>query len=160
MSGQSTSVEGHEPWGRDTEGHERCVCGFRYPCPDVRAAPAELTDDERAVVRMLTVGCAVWERLPEGTGRDEVRGGIVCEIRRDDDDRRVFVTAFSHHGRLQFLELDEDQVDPRYAELPNSAHIRSLARRMDAEASRGKGVVDGWELLLRKRALALSESIA
>lgn len=119
-----------------------------------------VSDDDRVILEMLDVGWSVWERQDD-PDVEIIRGGLVVEIRDlPIEQTRAFVVLDWHHGRPRFDELLEHELRPDLCTLPNSASIRSAARRLQALAGRTKGSVDPFELRLASTALRLLEVIA
>ncbi len=141
-------ISDHEPVvGAD--GRKRCdACGWAWPCPDVRMAPPEPTDDERAVMEMVGLGWAVWERVPD-LADHRPRGGTVIGYRDDAvegrGDVRTYTVLDFPKGRPRYFTLDAHQIDPAMLELPNSSFLRSHWRRLCAEVGKQTGTADGIE---------------
>lgn len=112
------------------------------------------------ILSLLEVGWSVWERQAD-PDVETIHGGIVVEIKdRPLEQARGFVCLEWHHGQPKFTELLDVDVDPALCQLPDSAAIRSQARRLQSLAGRRKGSVDPFELRLSKTALLLLEVIA
>lgn len=119
-----------------------------------------VTEDLDEILSLLEVGWTAWERQDDPDVLT-VRGGIVVEIKdRPLEQARGFVCLDWYHGQPRFIELLDVEVDPSLCQLPDSAAIRSQARRLQALAGRSKGSVDPFELRLTQTALRLLEVIA
>jgi len=148
------------------DGRERCEAdGYLWPCPDVRMAPPELTDDERSVMEMVDFGWVVWERLPEGLdiGERSPRGGTVVGWEDDDEGHRTYrcLEGFPHR-RPHFVRLAAAEVNPTADVgvcLPNPSTLRSHHRRIAAYVGAQKGVKDETETEYLALALTLSRAV-
>lgn len=162
-------VESDDPF---YDGPPRCECGSWWPCDAVTAAAvaeaAARADlgmhghrgtTDRFLLDRVSTGWALWEIDPNECLDFHPRGGIVVDIRIDEDDRRVFTLAHNVRGRVELVDLNEDQVaPPGDGALPNSAFMREIARAMKRE--KFTGLVDGHEIRVARYTLALLEVAA
>lgn len=155
-------VDDHEPGPVDSEGHFRCsACGFRAPCPTVRAQPRRLDQDEIEVLRALDIGIGftIEQRQPEGAEAKPIRGTVVGAW-EDQDGRRTFRVVDFPQGRRRIHVMRLDEVEPARVALPNAAICRSQARKLADAVGRQKGIADGEEIEVLADAITLFQAIA
>lgn len=149
MSAVERDVSDHGPGLTDPQGHVRCeICGYRWPCPDVRANPRTLDPDERALLEVLEldVGYSVDRRLPPGAGPDMHQPGVIVGSFVDDEERKCFRVMHFHRGQRRIRVIRQDEVDPAAVGLPNSADVRAYARKLAEMVGNRRGAVAPEEL--------------
>lgn len=165
----SEILEDHGPGQRDLAGWPRCSsCGYRYPCPSVRATLPAQTAAEMEVVALVDLGWTLWKAKPGSRDSwDDTAdvGGIVTgwweePSVSDRPDRRIYRCLDFPHGKHDIVSIPADEVDVTAAALPNPATIRRAARKLCAEIGKRKGVVSSYELDLLADALTLMRTIA
>jgi hypothetical protein len=161
MAVRNVDDHGPESGRRDLDGHLRCdICGYRWPCPDVRAAGASFTPNEIALLELVEPGWSVYERIP-GDANHAPRGGVVLGWEEDPDtEERIFTCLDWKNGKPYQLKLRSSQIDPGISSLPNATSIRNTYRRLAAEVARSKGTADTFEVLNLEIAFTLARSIA
>lgn len=154
------TTEEHYPETRGDDGHVRCACSYRWPCPTVRSGPRPLETGEWDLLRSLdiTVGYSVWRRQPEGSELDPV-GGMVVGSFTDDNGSTVFRLLDFPRGRHRYTTLRLVDVEPSTVGLPNGALLRSYARKLAAIVGKQRGTATGEELELLADAVDLLKAV-
>lgn len=169
MTVASDLEEYHTPGARDLAGWPRCTaCGFRYPCPELRAALPAQTADEMEIVALIEVGWTAFKTRPgERGGWDDSLdvGGVVTgwweEPSVDDrPDRRHYRCLDFPHGKHDIVTIPANEIDVTRSDIPNPATIRRAARKLCAEISKRRGPVTSYELDLLHDALTLMRAIS
>ena len=166
MTEPSSATEEHYPEQKDPQGHIRCSCGYRWPCPTARSGPRPLTAEEWDLLRSLEldVGFAVWQRSPFGVDPGDPEGpvpvgGVIVGSYTDDDGATVFRVLDFPRGRHRYTRLRLADLEPATVHLPNPTFIRSAARKLAATVGKAKGTASGEELELLADAVVLLRSI-
>lgn len=156
-------VSDHEPGGLDPQGHQRCAtCGYRWPCPDVRAQVPELDDDEKLLLEIADIGIGhtIWKR---DLGSDSnIAGGVVIGWVEDDDEGdivRTYLVLDFPQARPAWHRIRADEIEPATVGLPNTMTIRGYARRLAGVIHKQKGVVSSEEIDHAETVLTLLRSI-
>lgn len=152
------NLDDHEPGERDSGGHLRCGgCGFRWPCPDVRAAGASFTPNEEAVLELVEPGWQVWARQ---TSPDVAPvGGLVLgfiDETEAGETRRVYRVLYWKNAEPHFRRLKAADLDPALCQLPSLPNLRTSWRTLARAVATSKGVADDDERRLLETAFTIS----
>lgn len=151
----------HAPGAPDSAGHPRCEsCGYRYPCPTLRMAAPDQTDEEAEVIGLVDVGWSVWRRLPVFEQARPRVGGIVVDWAETEEGHRRFRCLDWFHGQPVWHPVLSTEIDPRDCALPNASILRSQARRLAREFAGKKGALSSWDVDLIRTAAALVTRVA